>query len=128
MQNNSKLKLRRRFLHVCGFYCSSKYQASNCYITYGQHAYIQTKNDASSKNEVSESTITKSKWESKNPEASLYLYNSNIICSSVDITSNECYFYSALECCPVVIAGVVKCFIIYSSIVNNIAIDVCGRF
>jgi hypothetical protein len=107
--------------HTCCFDCSSKYSGTS-YNTVGQYAFIQTKsNDASFKNEVNESTITGIKKESAVPYYALELAYSNIICSSVNITNNECYYYPALRCYPAVKTDIITCFIIYTSIVNNSA-------
>ena len=112
--------------HTCCFDCSSKYSGSS-YSTLGQYAYIATKNnDASFKNEVNESTITGIKKESAYPRYALRLDYSNIICSSVNITNNECYYYPALRCYPTVKTDIITCFIIYTSIVNNSAKGGCG--
>ena len=107
--------------HTCCFDCSSK-RTDTSSSTLGQYAYIVTKNnDASFKNEVNESTITGIKKESAYPHYALCLEYSNIICSSVNITNNECYYYPALRCYPAVKTDIITCFIIYTSIVNNSA-------
>ena len=112
--------------HTCCFDCSSK-RTDTSSSTLGQYAYIVTKNnDASFKNEVNESTITGIKKESAYPRYALRLDYSNIICSSVNITNNECYYYPALYCCPAVKTDIITCFIIYTSIVNNSAKGGCG--
>ena len=106
--------------HTCSFNCSSKRTDSSS--TYGQYAYIRTKNnDAGFKNEVNETTITGSKNESTYPWCALDLEYSNIICSSVNITNNECYYYPALYCYPASTTYLYTCSIIYTSIVNNSA-------
>ena len=107
--------------HTCGFDCSSKYSGSSS-STLGQYAFIQTKsNDDTYKNEVNESTMTGITKESAYPYYALRLYYSNIVCSSVNITNNECYYYPALGCYPTIKTDVVTCLIMYTSIVNNTA-------
>ena len=112
--------------HTCGFDCSSKYSGSSS-STLGQYAFIQTKsNDDTYKNEVNESTMTGITKESAYPYYALRLYYSNIVCSSVNITNNECYYYPALGCYPTIKTDVVTCLIMYTSIVNNTAKAGCG--
>ena len=111
--------------HTCAFDCSSTCSStyySTCldsFETYGQFAYIKTKEDASSKNEVNESTITGTKNEGAWPRCALYLYNSNIICSSVNISNNECVYYTAIGCSPTINPNACTCLIIYTTIVKN---------
>ena len=102
---------------TCSFNCSST--RSNNDVTLGQYAYTKTKEDASSKNEVNETTITGSKKESAFSKHALNLYYSNIICSAVNITNNECCYCTALYCSPTNNAGSLTCFIMHTSIVNN---------
>ena len=103
---------------TCSFNCSLT--SSN--ISFGQYAYIYTKNDATYKNEVNETTITGSKKkENTKPYRALSLDYSNIICSSVNITNNECYIFAALSCTPSKNASFCTCCIMYTSIVNNSA-------
>ena len=113
---------------VCGYNCSS---TRICNVdnkngnpepsSSGQYALILTKNDASSKNEVNESVITGSRKDSTVPSYAIGLQYSNIICSSVNITYNECYYYPALYCWPTEKTSVCTCCIICTSIVNNSA-------
>ena len=51
----------------------------------------------------------------------MYISESNIKCSSINITNNECCRYSAIGCFPFLIKRVSTCRIIYASIVNNSA-------
>ena len=59
--------------------------------------------------------------ESAYPHYALRLDYSNIVCSSVNITNNECYYRPALGCYPTIKKDVVTCLIMYTSIVNNTA-------
>lgn len=101
---------------VCSFQCKS---ALN-----GQFACTTLKNDINYINQVNDTTITGSKGKSKSYFA-LYLCNGKISLPSVNITNNECAYYSALYCHPYQKSGKtlsdVTCFISYTSIVNNTA-------
>ena len=110
--------------HTCDFNCSST--STNKNGASGQYAFIETKNAASSKNEVNEATITGTKKESVRPEFALYLAYGNILCSSVNLTNNECYYLPALCCYPSDDTSTFTCCIIYTSIVNNTAKEGCG--
>ena len=110
--------------HVCGFDCSSKSPDSSSF-TLGQFACIETKADSSSKNYVNESTVTRCKNESKDSFCAVRLCNSNIICSAVNITNNECSSSAALGCNPTAKTNAFTCFIMYTSIVNNSANSGC---
>ena len=104
---------------TCAFDCSSTNSSNSLG---GQYAYIITNNEATCKNEVNETTITGIKKQaSAYPHYALRLQYSNIICSSVNITNNECCYYTALYCCPNYDASAFTCCIIYTSIVNNSA-------
>ena len=113
--NNGECVISR----TCAFDCSSTCSSDSG----GQFAYIETKKDAATcKNEVNETTITGIKKQaSAYPHYALRLQYSNIICSSVNITNNECCYYTALYCCPNYDASAFTCCIIYTSIVNNSA-------
>ena len=104
---------------TCCFNCSSMFSDHS----WGQFACIETKFRATtSKNEVNETTITGiMKEESTITHYALILEYSNIICSSVNITNNECYHCPALLCYPTNNTDVCTCCIIYTSIVNNSA-------
>jgi hypothetical protein len=101
---------------ICGFNCSS--------TSTGPFAYVYTKNDITYKNYVNDSTITHTSILSGYPQRALYLYYGSIICLSVNITNNECYYHTALSTCPTVGSGSPAsdtCCISYNSIVNNTA-------
>ena len=103
---------------TCSFNCSSTYSIGN---SNGQCAYIETHyDDILSKNEVNESTIAGTKNENTKSYYTLFLYYSNIMCSSVNITNNECCFFTALVCVPTK-ANTCTSFVMYASIVNNSA-------
>ena len=102
---------------TCSFNCSSILSD----ISEGQYSYIVTNNDESSKNEVNESTIAGTKAELYDQWSVLCLGYSNIICSSVNITNNECCYFTALLCHPTASDLVPACSIEYASIVNNTA-------
>ena len=97
---------------TCSFNCSS----TSLRMSSGQYAFIYTMNDAQSKNEVNESTITGSKKESANSYSALDLYYSNIIFSSINITNNECNYYPALSSIPTEKESTCTGFIIYKLI------------
>ena len=104
--------------HTCALNCSSTCSGRD--YSRGQYAFIRAKNTATSKNEVNETTIAGIKSKETSHHA-LELSYSNIICSSVNITNNECYCRPALSCCPTYLRAICTCCIIYTSIVNNSA-------
>ena len=112
--NNGECVISR----TCSFNCSSTYSKAN---SDGQYAFIGTKNAVTCKNEVNETTIKGTKNVSTRQRYALSLYYSNIICSSVNITNNECRYYPALYCSPNKDESACTCCIIYTSIVNNSA-------
>ena len=104
--------------HTCASNCSSTCSSNS----YGQYAYIFTEDAATCKNEVNETTITGIKKQASTyQEKALWLGNSNIVCSSVNITNNECYYYTALYCKATYDKSACTCCIIHTSIVNNSA-------
>ena len=131
--------------HTCSFNCSSGSSGHYANMqTFIESSYsnsgsrrrkkvdsttssIQRKEtDASSKNEVNESTITGIENENANSMYALYLHYGNIICSSINITNNKCCYYPALGCYPNYEQNACTCYIIYESIVNNSANGGCG--
>ena len=91
---------------ICAFNCCSTY---NDY-SFGQFAYIYS----NIKNNVNDSSITHTLKKGTNPCYALYLRYGNILCTSVNLTNNECLCYPALLCYR-------TSSISYSSIVNNTA-------
>jgi hypothetical protein len=55
----------------------------------------------------------------------LYLQYGDVSCSSVNLTNNDCDYYTALGCSPTGRSGFYTCCILYSSIINNSAQSVC---
>jgi hypothetical protein len=98
---------------ICGFNCSSTGS--------GQCANIYTKNDATFKNHVNDSSFSHTSKVSSSPHHVLYLNYGNILCPSVNITNNECYGHTAIWCSQSVSSSSDTICISYSSIVNNTA-------
>jgi len=92
---------------ICAFNCCSTY---NNGISRGQFAYI----NSNIKNNVNDSSITHTLKRGTYPWYALCLDYGNILCTSVNLTNNECYRYPALLCYR-------TSSISYSSIVNNTA-------
>jgi len=92
---------------ICAFNCCS---TRNDY-SYGQFAYI----NSFIKNNVNDSSITHTlKKEGAYPCEAMRLQYGNILCTSVNLTNNECYW------CPALLCRSSSC-ISYNSIVNNTA-------
>jgi hypothetical protein len=106
-QTNGECVLNR----VCGFDCSS--------TSSGPFAYIYIKDDATFKNHVYDSSFTHTLIKSGSPLYTLCLSKGNVLCSSVNITNNECYHYTAFHSDPTMSSVSDICCISYSSIVNN---------
>ena len=106
-------------------YCQATSSSSST-ITYteGQFACINVNYDASAKNEVNESIIYESTKGSQYSQYTLYLSCGKIICSSTNITQNECKYYTALAFISSY-ADPISCLIVCSSIVNNSAYEGC---
>jgi predicted outer membrane repeat protein len=101
---------------ICGFDCSPTTSSS------GQFAYTYTKNDVTCKHHINDSSITRSINMNTNTYDTLYLEYGTILCPSVNLTNNVCYYYVAIRTFPTKGSGSPAsetCFISYSSIVNN---------
>ena len=111
---------------ICAFKCYSTYSYDRCieeedpwfcsYSSDGQFAYISAKYDITCKNHVNDSSITHTLKDNTDPRFALCLYDGNILCTSVNLTNNECEEYTALNCCP---PSSNTYRISYNSIVNN---------
>jgi hypothetical protein len=55
------------------------------------------------------------------PQFSLRLHYGTILCSSANLTNNECYRHPAFYCYPTASSASDTCCVSYSTIVNNIA-------
>jgi hypothetical protein len=106
---------------ICGFNCSSINSATDGTTAVGPFGYIYTKNNNTYRNHVNDSSITHTLKECKYSCYSLYLYNGNILCQSVNLTNNECFGRTALYCSHIGSTESDTHCISYSSIVNNTA-------
>jgi hypothetical protein len=98
---------------VCGYNCSSFYR--------GQFIYTHmNSNSINYKNHANDTSITRSLGTDTSSRITLDLYYGNILCPSVNLTNNICYYHTALLCAP---TSSDTCRISYSSIVNNTAND-----
>jgi hypothetical protein len=104
---------------VCGYDCYSTYSGSNspCY----QFSYIGVKDDATSKNYVNYSSITRCINENSNSHYTLYHDYGKISYPSVNISMIKCQYYSAIYCAPSSDSNSVTCSFSYSSITDNTA-------
>ena len=91
---------------ICAFNCCSTRNGDS----FGQFAYI----NSNIQNNVNDSSITHTLKRGTYPRYALCLERGNILCTSVNLTNNECYYRPALVC-------VQTSSISYSSIVNNTA-------
>ena len=91
---------------ICALNCCSTYNGNS----YGQFAWI----NSNIQNNVNDSSITHTLKKGTRPCYALHLHDGNILCTSVNLTNNECYWYPALLCYR-------TSSISYSSIVNNTA-------
>jgi hypothetical protein len=102
---------------ICGFNCSSTYTSG---WAGGQCVITCTKNDATYKNYVNDTSFTHSLIEGKDSRYVMYLIYGHILCPSVNITDNKCTSYTATYCGPVTGSSMSDIFCMtYSSIVNN---------
>jgi hypothetical protein len=101
--------------NVCGYDCCSTYLSRpRC-----QFAYLYVKDDASSKNYVNYSSITRCVSELSFSDYTLYLAYGKIFCPSVNISINKCEFYSVFECFPYSYSHFVTCSFSYSTFADN---------
>jgi hypothetical protein len=107
------------FSKTCGFNCSSIYSESSW--GGGQFAYTFTKSDVNAKNHVNDSSFTHTTKDNIYSERVLRLEYGNILCLSVNITNNECYYCPAMRCNPTGSSSSDTYCISFSSIVNNTA-------
>jgi predicted outer membrane repeat protein len=115
---NTESRAECVFSKVCGFNCSS----TNSGSSWGQFAdtYLN-RDDANNKNQARDCSISHTSNEGTTPHYALCLEYGNILCTSVNLTNNECVHYSALACWSVVSSTSDTCYISYNSIVNNTA-------
>jgi hypothetical protein len=100
--------------NVCGFDCYSTYSSP-----YYQFAYLYVKDDATSKNYVNYSSITRCVNEISNSYYTLFLYYGKICCPSVNISMNKCKYYSVIICAPYSDSNSFTCSLSYSTFTDN---------
>jgi hypothetical protein len=113
---------------VCCYDCFSTYTSSS---SWGQFAYISVKSDASSKNYVNYSSMSRCVNENSNTVKynPLCLFNGKIFCPSINISNNRCQGYSAIYCHPFRDSNSVSSSLSYSSFIDNSAFEsVCIYF
>jgi hypothetical protein len=94
-----------------------------------QFGRIEVKNAASSKNYINYSSIARCVNENSGSWRTLYLWNGNICCPSVNISMNKCGYRTGFSCSPFPDSNFVTCSISYSSFTNNIALSyICIYF
>jgi hypothetical protein len=119
--NNGQCVLHK----VCGFDCCS----INTGGTSGQFVFIQVKDDASNKNYVNYSSISRCVNERSSSHYTLYLYYGKIYCPSVNSSMNKCNYYSGIYCSPFVDSSSVTGSLSYSTFSDNNAFGhTCIRF
>jgi hypothetical protein len=101
---------------VCGFDCCSSYSSP-----YYQFAYIEVNGAVTSKNYVNYSSITRCINANANSHYTLYLCSGKICCPSVNISLNECQYYSGIYCSPYGDYNYVTCSFSYSTFADNVA-------
>jgi predicted outer membrane repeat protein len=102
---------------VCGYDCISTSTSGSS----GQFVYITVNNTLSSKNYVNYSSIVCCVNELSSTYYTLWLYNGNICCPSVNISMNKCYSRPGIYCIPFYDSNSVTCSILYSTFADNIA-------
>jgi hypothetical protein len=101
---------------VCGYDCCTT--NNNAY----QFAYIYVKNDASSKNCVNYSSITRCVNEFSSSSI-LCFDKGKIYCPSVNSSMNKCKYYSGITCYPSLDSNSFTCSLLYSTFADNTALD-----
>jgi hypothetical protein len=104
---------------VCGNDCCSTYTGATNF----QFANILVKNDVSGKNYVNYSSIVRCVNERSSSHHVFRLYYGKICCPSVNVTMNRCYYYSGITCCSFADSSYVTCSLLYSTFVDNNALD-----
>jgi hypothetical protein len=119
--NNGQCVLHK----VCGGDCCSIIASRSD----GQFAYVSVKNDASSKNYVNYSSISRCVNDIYDSFHTLWLNYGKIYCPSVNISMNKCYRFTAFYCLPFSDSNSVTGSTSYSSFTDNIASDsICISF
>jgi hypothetical protein len=109
---------------VCSYDCCSTKTSST-----GQFIFTSMGSSASSKNYVNYSSIVRCVNESLSAYGTLYLYNGNICCLSVNSSMNKCRTYSGIYCQPYCDLNYITCSFSYSSFADNSASEyICIRF
>jgi hypothetical protein len=103
---------------LCGYDCCSTYTGGN---SHGQFARIDVYNVASSKNYVNYTSNTRCVNENTNSYDPLCLVYGKILCSSINISMNKCYYRSAIYCYPFTESSSIICSLSYSSFADNVA-------
>jgi hypothetical protein len=107
------------FYGVCGFGCCCTYHSSS----WGQFSWINTKDDAVSKNYVNYSLIANCINERADSSNTVNHGNGKIYCTSVNISRNKCNSRSVILCYPYSSSSTITCSMMYSSFSDNIAYD-----
>jgi hypothetical protein len=111
---------------LCGYDCCSTYTSST---TSYQFAFIQVKNDISSKNYVNYSSIVRCVNERSSSHYTIRLCYGKNCCPSVNSSMNKFKYFSGINCYPSINSNYVACSLSYSSFSNNDAFGyICFYF
>jgi hypothetical protein len=103
---------------ICGFdCCSTNTGSSSCC----QNVYIYVNNAASSKNYINYSSIVRCVNVNLNSYYTMYLQYGKVCCPSVNISMNECQYYSGIYSNPLRDSNSFTGLFSYCSITDNIA-------
>jgi hypothetical protein len=103
---------------ICGFDCCSTYTSGNPYY---QFAYIFVNNAASSKNYINYSSIVRCVNVNSNSHYTIRLQYGKVCCPSVNISMNECQYYSGIYSNPRQDPNSFTGLFSYCSITDNVA-------
>jgi hypothetical protein len=101
---------------VCGYNCCSTYTSGS---SSGQFIDTNVNNDASSKNYVNYSSITRCVNSISNSHFTLNLNYGKICCPSINISMNRCEYYPGIRFCPLSYTSSVICSLSYFLITDN---------
>jgi hypothetical protein len=101
--------------NVCGYDCCSTYSSGPHY----QFAYLYVKDDATSKNYINYSSITRCVNEISNSHHMLYLFYGKICCPSINSSMNKCKYHSGIYCDSYADSNLVTGLLSYSTFADN---------
>jgi hypothetical protein len=101
------------FHGVCGYDCFAN--------AHGQFSYVYVKNDATSKNYVIYSSISRCLNVNSNSYGIVHPVFGKVCCTSINVSKNKCKYRTGIYCNPYYDPNSVTCLLSYSTFADNYA-------